>query len=150
MNKKISVLVLVIIFGMFFVYIYGEHNPLDYSVMIGRPVTSENHSMVNGVDFTNSTSLSNKQDINKLIFSLMDAVSIPKPELSENIPDATLWISDSSEGITYYKTNIWIGEKAIVIERDTDIVPHQYKEIRDTQYQIFETTLKKYIPENIH
>ncbi len=40
MNKKISVLVLVIIFGMFFVYIYGEHNPLDYSVMIGRPVTS--------------------------------------------------------------------------------------------------------------
>ncbi len=48
------------------------------------------------------------------------------------------------------KTNIWIGEKAIVIESDTDTVPHQYKKIRDTQYQIFETTLKKYIPENIH
>ncbi len=147
MNKVLS---LVVIFGMFFIYLYYAHNPLDYSVMIGRPITTENNSIAKGVDFTNSISLSNKQDVNRLIFPLMDAISIPKPELCENIHDATLWISDSKEGITYYQINIWLGEKSIVIERDTGTLPLQYKKIQDTQYQIFEVTLKKYIPENMH
>lgn len=121
MKKKISgilaIVVMILLAGsnIYFIHKSGE---LDYSIMIGIPSADENGEL-GAVDFTKSKPLSDREDMNTVIFSLMGAVAAEdKPEQN---PDAEVWISDAKSGICYCKVRLWIGDHEILLEReDTD------------------------------
>ncbi|MBS6503730.1 MAG: hypothetical protein KH415_19310 [Clostridium sp.] len=72
--------------------------------------------------------MNNRNEINIIIFSLMNASSIEKSELSKSIRGSTIWINDSKEGITYYKINFWINENSIIIENENE-TKTEYKKL---------------------
>ena len=94
-----------------------------------------------GVNFTKSKPLSDKNEANNLIFSLMEATTIKKPEICDELPNASIQFYDWKNNISYYNINIWIDKDCIIIE-DENKGETKYKKI-DNTYDV--TNLKKII-----
>lgn len=137
-SKKILIFISIIILFIGNIYFINKSQKLDYEILIGIPIKGENSDTI-CVNTSKSKPLNNRNEINIIIFSLMNASSIEKPELSKSIPGSTIWSNDSKEGITYYKINLWINENSIIIENENE-TKTEYKKI-DNTYSI--TNLKK-------
>lgn len=113
MFKKLSLLIIISLLLGSNIYLYTKTEKLDYDILVGTPVKGEDESI--GSNFLNSKPISNKDDFNTLIFYLMDATSIDKPKICENLPDSIITFNDWENGIQYYEINIWINKNSLII-----------------------------------
>ena len=112
MYKKLSLLLIIsLLIGN--IYLYTKIQKLDYDIVIGVPVVGENGDIAN--NFLNSKPISNKDDFNSLIFSLIDATSINKPIICENLPNSIITINDRENAIQYYDAYVWIDGTSLII-----------------------------------
>lgn len=126
-SKKILIFISIIILFIGNIYFINKSQKLDYEILIGIPIKGENSDTI-CVNLSKSKPLNNRNEINIIIFSLMNASSIEKSELSKSIRGSTIWINDSKEGITYYKINFWINENSIIIENENE-TKTEYKKL---------------------
>jgi len=113
--------VICVLLGVCF-YFYKENKKLDDSMLIGTPIN------------TNVTELSDvindKEDFRIIQQALISAVSIEKPAIAKNLPDATIMISDYKQGICFLKADVWFdNDKVIFALGGRDIIDATYKEI---------------------
>ena len=68
-----------------------------------------------------------------MLFSLLKARSIEKPEITEQLADAVIAISDPQANISYAQISLWVDESSIIAETgDEELL--DYKEITDNSY----------------
>ena len=68
-----------------------------------------------------------------MLFSLLQARSIEKPEITEQLADAVITISDPQANISYAQISLWVDESSIIAETGDEELP-DYKEITDNSY----------------
>lgn len=116
------------------VYFINESRKPPYPMMIGRLVR------VDRIDFGDV--IKSKEDVHDITFALIDARSIEKPEVSNNLPDATLWINDWHIGVTWRIVDVWFdGDEVIFGSRDKN-----YKTIIGNQGERIKEIIFKYQP----
>lgn len=123
MNKVSKKMIMSIIVGTLIIgniYFYSKMEKLDYSILIGTPVSEERTNY--------NEPLNNKDEAHIIQFALMTASSIEKPMVSNNLPDATFMINDNKKGVCYLKVNAWIDGEDVVFEMGIDSEEgHTYK-----------------------
>ena len=82
--------------------------------MIGVPGKGEDDSAA--VDYQKLKSLTEKGDRNTVLFSLLQARSIEKPKIMEQLADAVIRIGDPQAGISYAQITLWVDESSIIAE----------------------------------
>ena len=138
-NKKILTAILVIVLIISNVYLLYESQKSDYEILIGVPVKGEDDSAA--VDYQKLKSLTEKGDRNTVLFSLLQARSIEKPKITEQLADAVIMIGDPQAGISYAQITLWLDESSIVLKIEDSRIPN-YKKIENI-YDV--TELKKII-----
>ena len=63
-----------------------------------------------------SKPLTEKEDRNTVLFSLLQARSIEKPKIMEQLADAVIMIGDPQAGISYAQITLWVDESSIIAE----------------------------------
>ena len=51
-----------------------------------------------------------------MLFSLLQARSIEKPKITEQLADAVIMIGDPQAGISYEQITLWVDESSIIAE----------------------------------
>ncbi|MGL5087233.1 MAG: hypothetical protein ACRC68_16225 [Clostridium sp.] len=132
MYKKILVIILIAILVIGNVYFYNKTKKLDrdikkldYDISIGTPVGSR--SSIERTDFVKP--LFDREEASRIIFSLMDGISIDKPKVCEKLPDSTIWFNGLDEGVVYYIVNLWVDENTIIVETNVNAPEANYKKI---------------------
>lgn len=142
--KNVLICILIILLILSNVYFLKKSQETGYEMLIGIPAINEEH-VVSGADFSKSTPLKNKSQVDTAFFSLLNANTIQKPAIADNQPDAVIWISEPKEGITYLQINLWLDEDSIIfITENTS--SHEYREIDNTYYA---AELKKIIENQV-
>lgn len=113
---------------------------MDYSIIIGT--ISGTNNTLEKIDFSNP--LSNKDDANLIIFPLMRAESIEKPEICEGLPDSTIYFNSWNEGVTYSIFYLWFNENNFIIENNVNSETPIYKKITDFDAEEFKKIIDKY------
>ena len=139
---EIIIIILLIISFVGNFILYNKSKKLDYDILIGIPVMGRGEYTTIGTNFTKSKPLSDKSEASNLIFSLMKATNIKKPEICNELPNASIQFYDCENNISYYDINIWITEDYIIIENE-----NKYKKI-DNKYDI--TNLTKIIDKELN
>ena len=129
--KKILTAILVIVLIISNAYFIYESQKSDYEILIGVPVKGEDDSAA--VNYQKSKPLTEKEDRNTVLFSLLQARSIEKPEITEQLADAVIAISDPQANISYAQISLWVDESSIIAETGDEELP-DYKEITDNSY----------------
>lgn len=141
MYKKIGIIILIIFLALGNVYFYTKTDKLDYDIIIGNTVIGENSDVA--INFSKSKPISNKDDFNSIVFSLMDSVSIDKPKICENPPDSVITFNDRKNGIQYYTANFWINNNILIVQSNGN--ESNYKIIEADRAQEIIKIIKKYI-----
>lgn len=113
MYKKVFIIIVTILLVAGNIYFYNQSKKLDYRITVGKPVGNDYATM--GIDLYDKP-LSNKDEYNLLIFSLINGTYIEKPEVCEKLPDLQISFNDWEENIEYSIVNFWINEDSVVIE----------------------------------
>ena len=129
--KKILTAILVIVLIISNAYFIYESQKSDYEILIGVPVKGEDDSAA--VDYQKSNPIQEKEDRNTVLFSLLKARSIEKPEITEQLADAVIAISDPQANISYAQISLWVDESSIIAETEDEELP-DFKEIADNSY----------------
>lgn len=140
MYKKILLALLVALLILGNVYFYNKTEKIDYAIKIGTP--SGSGSSVERTDF--SKPLSDKDEANALIFSLMDGISIDKPKVCEKLPNSTIWFDDWNIGATYFIVNLWVDENDIIVETNVNSSAPTYKKIIGDRATSINNLINKY------
>lgn len=130
-NKKILTAILVIVLIISNVYLLYESQKSDYEISIGVPVKGEDDSAA--VDYQKSKPLTEKEDRNIVLFSLLQARSIEKPKITEQLADAVIMIGDPQADVSYAQITLWVDESSIIAETGDGELP-DYKEIAGNSY----------------
>ncbi|KAI4443033.1 hypothetical protein FMM80_16125 [Schaedlerella arabinosiphila] len=130
-NKKILTAILVIVLIISNVYLLYESQKSDYEILIGVPVKGEDDSAA--VDYQKLKSLTEKGDRNTVLFSLLQARSIEKPKIMEQLADAVIRIGDPQAGISYAQITLWVDKSSIIAETGDGELP-DYKEIAGNSF----------------
>lgn len=117
-----------IISNVYFIY---ESQKSDYEILIGVPVKGEDDSAA--VDYQKSKPLTEKEDRNTVLFFLLQARSIEKPKITEQLADAVIAISDPQANIFYAQIFLWGDESSIIAETGDEELP-DHKEIAGNSY----------------
>jgi len=113
--------VICILLGVCF-YFYKESKKLDDSMVIGTPKNADVTEL--------SEVISDKDDFRTIQQALISAVSIEKPAISNNLPDATIMISDYNQGICFLNADVWFDiDKVIFGFGGKNMIDATYKEI---------------------
>lgn len=137
MYKKILIVIsIALLLGN--IYFYNKTENLDYAITIGVPTGSDYSSM--GIDYYEP--LTDKDEANLLIFSLMDGVSIDKPKVCKELPNLAIMFSDWKKNISYYKVYLWINGNDVVIASDES--QPKYKIIDDSRAIEVKKIIEKY------
>lgn len=140
MYKKVLLVIFIVLLVLGNIYFYNQAKKLDYAITIGKPVGSNYQTM--GVNFYEP--LSDRDDANLLIFSLMDGVSVDKPKVFEELPNLTVWFNDWEKNTSYYQANLWINENSIIIETNRHGDQPKYKIIDSSKSSELKKLIKKY------
>ncbi|MGL5149918.1 MAG: hypothetical protein ACRC7N_05000 [Clostridium sp.] len=140
MYKKILLVLLIAILVSGNVYLYNKMENLDYSIIIGTPYGSSN--VVERTDF--SKPLSDRDEVNEIIFTLMSGDSIVKPDVCKKLPDSTIWVNDWDIGATYFVVNIWVDGDDIIIESGINSVSPSYKKVTGDRATTLKSIMQKY------
>ena len=111
--KKILTAILVIVLIISNVYLLYESQKSDYEILIGVPVKGEDDSAA--VDYQKSKPLTEKEDRNTVLFSLLQARSIEKPKITEQLADAVIMIGDPQADISYAQITLWVDEPILSV-----------------------------------
>ena len=117
-----------LISNAYFIY---EPQKSDYEILIGVPVKDEDDSAA--VDYQKSKPLTEKEDRNIVLFSLLQARSIEKPKITEQLADAVIMIGDPQADVSYAQITLWVDESSIIAETGDGELP-DYKEIAGNSY----------------
>lgn len=103
-------------------YFFNESRKPDNKIIIGIPANEETTYYGNPVN--------SKEDANYIRLALMSSVSIDKPLISNKLPDATIRIDDTNEGVTYLFADIWFDNDKVIFALGGKDSPHgtEYKE----------------------
>ena len=69
-----------------------------------------------GIDYYETLTDKDSDKATLLIFSLMDGVSIDKPEISENLPNLSIMFSDRRQNLGFHIAKFWIDDDTVIIE----------------------------------
>lgn len=130
--KNILICCLVILLILSNIYYLNYSQVIWYEILVGVPAVNE-ENVVAGTDFSRSTPLSNKEQIEMVLFSMLNSNMIPKPAIADNHPDAVIWINDPKGSVTYLRANVWLERDVIVflIENTEHI---EYRVVNSTYY----------------
>lgn len=64
-----------------------------------------------------------------------------KPEISQTIPDLTIWFSDQKQKILYYSVNVWFTKDSIIFESSQE--QERYKIINDDRAEVIKKIIEK-------
>lgn len=144
MYKKVllTIAIVLLVFGN--IYLSTKTEKLDYDITVGIPVRGEDGSVAS--NFLNAKPVLDKSESNSLIFYFMDATSIDKPEICENLPNLVIKFNDSKDGIQYYKVNVWIDGNSLII--GTTGEQPKYKIIDNGREEEILKIIEKYRVEN--
>lgn len=139
--KNILICCLVILLILSNIYYLNYSQVIWYEILVGVPTMNGT-----GTDFSQSTPLSNEEQIEMVLFSMLNSNMIPKPAIADNRPSAVVWINAPREGITYLRANVWLDRDVIVflIENTEHI---EYRVVNSTYYA---SQLKKIIEDQIY
>lgn len=135
----IPLFIILLVFGN--IYFYSNSQKLAYNIVIGTPVKGESGDI--GNNFSDSSPISDKDEFNTLIFSIMDATSVNRPTICETLPNATIMFNDYKYGIQYYSINVWVRNNSVFIETTGD--KSTYKIINSSRCQDFLNIIQKYM-----
>ena len=144
MNKKLvlKVFTILLIISLSFsnIYLFNKNKKLDYSILIGTPSTV--YENIERTDF--SSPLDNKDELNLIIFPLISAESIEKPDISKTLPYSTIHFNDWDKGICYFIVDIWIDKDDVIIGINTNSDNTTYKKLTNSDLTDFKNILEKY------
>lgn len=136
MYKKILVAALIALLFSGNIYFYNKTEKLDYAIRIGT------HASRGEINFNKP--LSNREDSNMVIFSLIDGISIEKPTVCEKLPDSTIWIDDWTLGATYLIVNLWVDNDTVIFETGVNSTEPEYKKVDGARGVELKKLLAKY------
>lgn len=147
MYKKILIAIIIIVLGLGNVYFYNKSKKLDYAIRIGTPtegyiVKEDGNFPSTGIDFYEP--LSDRNEANILLFSLLNSVSVEKPKVCETLPNLVVYISEWKNGVTYYQVSMWIDDDTVIIKTDIDDTESKYKAISGTRASDLKNLIEKY------
>lgn len=115
------------------IYFYSNREKIDYSIQIGTPISKER------IDFSNP--ITNRNHAHTIQFSLINAISINMPDVTNRLPDATIKIDARDLGVTYSIIDAWIdGDNVIFKMMENSELGPQYKYTTGTwgeKYKVF-------------
>lgn len=122
-------------------YLFTENKKLDYKMTIGT-YTDNNGRLI-------SYPISDKDDYRAILFSLIDANSIEEPAIANKLPDASILIGDSKQGIGYLDSDVWFDNDKIIFNLGGKYnIDSKYKEISGDGVEYIIELISKYKPEN--
>ena len=133
---SIMAVVIVILLGLC-LYFYKQSKILDDSMFIGTPINSK---QINYSDVIRS-----KDDFRTIQQALISSVSIDKPSIANNLPNANIRIDDSKQGICYLFADVWFdNDKVIFALGGKDFKDAEYKEISEDFGKVVIECISKY------
>lgn len=130
--KNVLICCLVILLILSNVYYINCSQTTCYRILIGVPAVNE-ENVVAGTDFSRSTPLENKSQVDTVIFSLLNSNMIQKTAIADSHPDAVIWINDPKESVTYLQVNLWLDNDSIIFSiENADLL--EYRIINNTYY----------------
>ena len=142
MFKKIATIILVIFLTLSNIFLYSKVNKSDYDIKIGTPTVSENDNNL-AINFSNFKPISNKDEFNLITFYLIDAISIDKPQICDNIPNWVITFNNKKDKIQYYTAYIWIDGNSLIIKSNNE-EENDYKIIKDINAETVIKIIEKY------
>ena len=122
-------------------YLFTENKKLDFKMTIAT-YTSNNGRLI-------SHPISDKDDYRAILFSLIDTTSIEEPAIASKLPDASILIGDSKQGIGYLDSDIWFDNDKIIFNLGRKYnIDSNYKEISSEGVDYIIELISKYKPEN--
>lgn len=145
-TKKILLFLLITILVLSNGYLYTKMEKLDYAIVIGTPAVNGN--VIERTDF--SKPLSDKDDFNTVIFTLIDGQPIDKPEVCQRLADSTIRFNDWDFGVTYYIVNVWFDGNDIIIENNVNSESPNYRKISGSRATELKRIIEKYSINNLN
>lgn len=145
MYKKILIAIVIIVLGLGNIYFYNQSKKLDYAIRIGTTVEGhivEEDGNYPSIGFDFYEPLSDRDEANILLFSLLNGVSVEKPKVCETLPNLVVYISDWKNEITYYTASMWIDDDIVIIKIDVDDT--EYKAISGKSASDLKNLIEKY------
>lgn len=120
MYKKVMIAVVIVLLALGNIYFYNKAQKLDYVITVGKPVSEEPQSMTVNYAVDYYEDLKDRDEVNLLMFSLMNYEVVDKPKVCDNLPDLAIMISDTRDNMSYYQTNLWIDGDSVVMVTNGD------------------------------
>lgn len=116
-NVLVHVLAAVLILGLLLctVYFIAKDNQPQYRILIGTSVEGTSDA----VDFQEGKPLHEK-DVDTVIFSMVYAQSIEKPDVANTTPDAVIYIGKANTNIAQATLTLWLNGSSIIFTTDPD------------------------------
>jgi hypothetical protein len=138
--SKILIYIMAIVIVILLVvclYFYKQSKTLDDSMFIGTPI---NINQINYSDVIRS-----KDDFRTIQQALISSVSIDKPSISNDLPNANIRIDDSKQGICYLFADVWFDNyKVIFALGGKDFKDAEYKEVSEDFGKVVIECISKY------
>ncbi len=136
------ILILLLLCSNLYFILRPEEDPADYRITFARVGEGDSSEE----SFLFSEPLTDKDEIDTVIFSLMHAEVVEPPEAVKAPADTSLWITSVRSGMGYIRAKLWLYEGKIIYCPDGDDQPI-YRVI-DTPYYAEQLTklAQKYTP----
>ncbi len=104
------ILILLLLCSNLYLILRPDEDPADYRITFARVVTNDSSE----VSFIDSEPLTDKDEIDAVIFALMHAEVTEPPEVVKAPADTSLWIGSVQSGIAYIQAKLWLYEGKII------------------------------------
>ncbi len=108
MKKLICLLLCIVILAAVGIYCVIELRKPDFEIVIGMPKGDD------AVDYTRSTPLTDSDDIDTVIFTLMQTAPLQEVAEQEHSPAAVIMISRRNSN-TSYNFSLWLSDNKVII-----------------------------------
>ncbi|VYU49522.1 hypothetical protein [Clostridium tertium] len=123
-------------------YLFNESRKPDYKIAIGTYTNKYGDRLI-------SYPISNKEDYRAILFALINANSIEEPAIISKLPDASILISDSKQGVGYLDADVWFAEDKVIFNLgEKNNIDSNYKVINGEYAKYINEFISKYKPEN--
>lgn len=137
MKKLICILLCLLVLAAAGIYCVVELRKPDFEILIGMQKGDD------AVDYTRSTPLTDSEDIDTVIFTLMQTVPLQEVAAQEHSPSAVIMISRRNSD-TAYSFSLWLSDNKVIIHSPNNT----YYAVRGAQAEalraIVEDQLAKY------
>lgn len=144
MVRKVIIAVLIVALIISNVFFIRKAQQSDYRIQIGIPVNAAGNEL-SGIDFTKAEPLKNPDEISAILFALMNTQDAEKSELTDEIPNAVIFVGKEKSNVAQMTVTVWMNESTLVLKIGDD-VNSGYKEIGNESYSAdFQRILQEHI-----